>query len=57
MAEFLERLTKALFTGELTIRFNRGTIVAAKLTHSLANDEFQKPIPVVEEDFKLTPAG
>ncbi|MDM7994326.1 MAG: hypothetical protein QUT30_01440 [Acidobacteriota bacterium] len=50
MSELLQRLESARFTGYLELHFDRGKIVSAELRHWLANSEFEKPLPTIEED-------
>ncbi len=48
MTELLERLQKARFTGELTLRLTAGIIDSARLSHFLAREEFNKPLPTID---------
>jgi len=47
--DLLGRLAKAHFTGRLIFDFYRGEIVGAELQHNLGKNEFQNPLPIVEE--------
>jgi hypothetical protein len=51
LGPLIARLAAAEFTGELRLRFERGTIAAAELRHNLTNSEFQsKPLPGIERE-------
>ncbi len=49
VSALIERLEKAKFSGTLELRLESGEIASAELHHFLANTEFLKPLPTIED--------